>query len=201
MPELPEVETIRDRPRAAPGRSHVRAGRDLGLAAHAPPRSPRGRGGARGRDVAAVERRGKYLVVRFETGRVLLIHLRMTGGLLHAPRERRGRRPVCQGCRQIRQRIGRRLSRRPAVRHLASARARRARALPRRTARQGAARPLELHREVAHRPSRRRTAPLKARRPRPAASSPASGTSTRTRRSGGPGSIRSGPRTRCRPTS
>ena len=36
--------------------------------------------------MAAVERRGKYLVVRFETGRVLLIHLRMTGSLLHAPR-------------------------------------------------------------------------------------------------------------------
>jgi formamidopyrimidine-DNA glycosylase len=35
--------------------------------------------------VVAVERRGKYLVVRFETGRVLLIHLRMTGSLLSAP--------------------------------------------------------------------------------------------------------------------
>ncbi len=33
--------------------------------------------------MAAVERRGKYLVVRFESGRVLLIHLRMTGSLLH----------------------------------------------------------------------------------------------------------------------
>jgi formamidopyrimidine-DNA glycosylase len=30
-------------------------------------------------------RRGKYLVVRFESGRALLIHLRMTGSLLHAP--------------------------------------------------------------------------------------------------------------------
>jgi len=34
--------------------------------------------------VAAVERRGKYLVVRFESGRVLRIHLRMTGSLLSA---------------------------------------------------------------------------------------------------------------------
>jgi formamidopyrimidine-DNA glycosylase len=33
-----------------------------------------------------VERRGKYLVVRFESGRVLLIHLRMTGSLLHGSR-------------------------------------------------------------------------------------------------------------------
>ena len=39
-----------------------------------------------GERVAAVERRGKYLVVRFESGRVLLIHLRMTGSLLSAPK-------------------------------------------------------------------------------------------------------------------
>jgi formamidopyrimidine-DNA glycosylase len=38
-----------------------------------------------GERVEAVERRGKYLVVRFESGRVLLIHLRMTGNLLHVP--------------------------------------------------------------------------------------------------------------------
>ena len=38
----------------------------------------------RGERVAAVERRGKYLIVRFDSGRVLLIHLRMTGSLRHA---------------------------------------------------------------------------------------------------------------------
>jgi formamidopyrimidine-DNA glycosylase len=38
-----------------------------------------------GERVAALDRRGKYLVVRFESGRVLLIHLRMTGSLRHAP--------------------------------------------------------------------------------------------------------------------
>jgi formamidopyrimidine-DNA glycosylase len=37
-----------------------------------------------GERIAAVDRRGKYLVVRFESGRVLLVHLRMTGQLLHA---------------------------------------------------------------------------------------------------------------------
>src|SRR5262249_2276203 len=37
-----------------------------------------------GERVEALGRRGKYLVVRFESGRVLLIHLRMTGSLLHA---------------------------------------------------------------------------------------------------------------------
>src|SRR5436190_2371350 len=36
-----------------------------------------------GERVAAVERRGKYLIFRFESGRVLLIHLRMTGNLRH----------------------------------------------------------------------------------------------------------------------
>ena len=37
-----------------------------------------------GERVAAVERRGKYLIVRFESDRVLLIHLRMTGSLRHS---------------------------------------------------------------------------------------------------------------------
>jgi formamidopyrimidine-DNA glycosylase len=36
-----------------------------------------------GERVAAVERRGKYLIVRFESGLVLLVHLRMTGGFHH----------------------------------------------------------------------------------------------------------------------
>jgi formamidopyrimidine-DNA glycosylase len=36
-----------------------------------------------GERVASVERRGKYLIFRFESGRVLLIHLRMTGSLRH----------------------------------------------------------------------------------------------------------------------
>src|SRR5207302_84317 len=38
-----------------------------------------------GERVSALERRGKYLIVRFESGRVLLVHLRMTGSLRHAP--------------------------------------------------------------------------------------------------------------------
>ena len=38
-----------------------------------------------GERVEAVQRRGKYLIVRFESDRVLLIHLRMTGSLLYAP--------------------------------------------------------------------------------------------------------------------
>ena len=36
-----------------------------------------------GERVEAVDRRGKYLIVRFESGRALVIHLRMTGSLRH----------------------------------------------------------------------------------------------------------------------
>ena len=49
-----------------------------------------------GERVEAVDRRGKYLIVRFESGRALVIHLRMTGSLLHLlfrrhrPRDRTG---------------------------------------------------------------------------------------------------------------
>jgi formamidopyrimidine-DNA glycosylase len=37
-----------------------------------------------GERITVVDRRGKYLIVRFESGRALLIHLRMTGSLRHA---------------------------------------------------------------------------------------------------------------------
>lgn len=84
MPELPEVETIRlalephlvgrrferveiDDPRL------VRPFEPLAVAAE-----------LEGERVAALERRGKYLIVRFESGRALLIHLRMTGSLRYS---------------------------------------------------------------------------------------------------------------------
>ncbi len=85
MPELPEVESVRrqlepvlvgrrfDRVRIDDARL-VRPYDPAEVAAE-----------LAGEPVAAVDRRGKYLVVRFESGRVLLIHLRMTGSLLHAP--------------------------------------------------------------------------------------------------------------------
>ena len=40
-----------------------------------------------GERVEHVDRRGKYLIVRFASGRALLIHLRMTGSLLREPGE------------------------------------------------------------------------------------------------------------------
>jgi formamidopyrimidine-DNA glycosylase len=83
MPELPEVETVRAR------LEPVLVGRLLQDVEILDPRltrpfDPSGVASElQGERVAAVDRRGKYLVVRFESGRVLLIHLRMTGNLLH----------------------------------------------------------------------------------------------------------------------
>jgi formamidopyrimidine-DNA glycosylase len=85
MPELPEVETVRRS--LAPsleGRrfEHVEIA-DPRLTRPFDPKSVAA--SLEGERVQAVERRGKYLVVRFESGRVLLIHLRMTGSMRHAP--------------------------------------------------------------------------------------------------------------------
>src|SRR5213082_1933859 len=83
MPELPEVETVRAR--LAP----VLTGRRFERVEIHDPRLVRPYEPAEvaaeleGERVAAVERRGKYLIFRFESGRVLLIHLRMTGNLRH----------------------------------------------------------------------------------------------------------------------
>jgi len=83
VPELPEVETVRVQlePKLV--------GRGLERVEILDPRLTRPDDPAgvaaelEGERVAALERRGKYLIVRFESGRVLLIHLRMTGQLLH----------------------------------------------------------------------------------------------------------------------
>ena len=85
MPELPEVETVRLR--LAPvleGRTFedveildvrlTRPFEPLEVAAELV-----------GERVERLDRRGKYLIVRFESGRALLVHLRMTGTLLHGP--------------------------------------------------------------------------------------------------------------------
>ena len=83
MPELPEVETVRARlePALAGRRfEHVEI-RDSRLVRPFEPAEVAGR--LAGERVEAVERRGKYLIVRFESGLVLLIHLRMTGSLRH----------------------------------------------------------------------------------------------------------------------
>ena len=78
----------RDGSRAARARAR-RPARSSGSRSSTPPdaavRARRGGAELEGERVAAVDRRGKYLIVRFESGRALLVHLRMTGSFLHAP--------------------------------------------------------------------------------------------------------------------
>jgi formamidopyrimidine-DNA glycosylase len=82
MPELPEVESVRRR--LAP----VLEGRVFETVRIADPRLTRPLDPLEvaheldGERVALVDRRGKYLIVRFESGRALLVHLRMTGSFL-----------------------------------------------------------------------------------------------------------------------
>jgi formamidopyrimidine-DNA glycosylase len=85
VPELPEVETVRARlaPALVGRRFEQVEILDPRLVRPFEPESVAAE--LEGERVAAVERRGKYLVVRFESGRVLLVHLRMTGSFRHGP--------------------------------------------------------------------------------------------------------------------
>ena len=79
MPELPEVETVRRT------LEPVLAGRTLKRVAIEDGRLTRPydpvhiAAELQGERVASVDRRGKYLIIRFASGRALLVHLRMTG--------------------------------------------------------------------------------------------------------------------------
>jgi formamidopyrimidine-DNA glycosylase len=85
MPELPEVETIRAE--LAPRLT----GRLLARVEILDPRLTRPvdlfevAEELEGDRIVAVERRGKYLVLRLESGLALLVHLRMTGGFAFEP--------------------------------------------------------------------------------------------------------------------
>ncbi len=80
MPELPEVETVRSE------LEQLLRGRTLASVEILDERLTRPVSPAQlaarlvGERVAAVERRGKYLLLRFASRRALLVHLRMTGG-------------------------------------------------------------------------------------------------------------------------
>src|SRR3954471_1435349 len=93
MPELPEVESVRRR--IAP----VLEGRLFERVEISDPRLVRPYEPAEvaaeltGERVESVDRRGKYLIVRFESRRALLIHLRMTGSLGHHERGVDGEEP------------------------------------------------------------------------------------------------------------
>jgi formamidopyrimidine-DNA glycosylase len=84
MPELPEVETVRAQLEPVlTGRRFVEV--EIADARLVRPYEPAEVAAElEGERVAAVERRGKYVIVRFESDRVLLIHLRMTGSLRHS---------------------------------------------------------------------------------------------------------------------
>jgi formamidopyrimidine-DNA glycosylase len=93
MPELPEVETVRlSLEPALVGREIVelRVGAFKGVVGEDDPEVVAVR--LKGRRFAGLRRRGKYLIADLDDGTVLLIHLRMTGNLIHlaggAPPER-----------------------------------------------------------------------------------------------------------------
>lgn len=84
MPELPEVETVRSslEPKLVGRRFENVEILDSRLTRPVDPAEVAAE--LTGERVAAVDRRGKYLIVRFESGLVLLIHLRMTGTFTHS---------------------------------------------------------------------------------------------------------------------
>jgi len=84
VPELPEVETVRRRLEPSlTGRRFERV--DIRDARLTRPNDPAEVAAElEGERIERVDRRGKYLIFRFESGRVLLIHLRMTGNMLYA---------------------------------------------------------------------------------------------------------------------
>jgi formamidopyrimidine-DNA glycosylase len=93
VPELPEVETIRVRlAPALTGRRFERV-RILDPRLTRPEPTDAVAEALQGERVAGVSRRGKYLIVGFESGRHLLIHLRMTGNVLHPAPEGAERHP------------------------------------------------------------------------------------------------------------
>ena len=87
MPELPEVETIRRdlRPLLVGRRIErvrIHRGAERLAVTHAPRALERGLTGRRVEDIG---RHGKYLLLRLDDGLTWVIHLRMTGSLVHEP--------------------------------------------------------------------------------------------------------------------
>ena len=83
MPELPEVETIRARlaPRLEGRRLERVEIADPRLTRPEPPETVAS--ALEGERISRLARRGNYLVFEFESGRHLLVHLRMTGNMEH----------------------------------------------------------------------------------------------------------------------
>jgi formamidopyrimidine-DNA glycosylase len=85
VPELPEVETERGRLEARLAGRRIRSAwiDDERLTRPEDPELVAAR--LTGERVAALDRRGKYLLIRLESGAVLVVHLRMTGGFRYEP--------------------------------------------------------------------------------------------------------------------
>lgn len=86
MPELPEVETIRqDLQTFLPGRAiaHAEIAPDAPQLVKWPAQPQELCRGLMGQRVESVGRRGKYLILRLSSGLAWIVHLRMTGALLH----------------------------------------------------------------------------------------------------------------------
>src|SRR5919201_6533087 len=82
MPELPEVETIRRQLEPALTGARIASARVLDQRWTRPVPRAEVEEALAGSTIAAVERRGKYLLLRLDGGRTLAMHLRMTGNLL-----------------------------------------------------------------------------------------------------------------------
>jgi formamidopyrimidine-DNA glycosylase len=82
MPELPEVETIRRQLEPEITGKMIESARVLDDRWTRPADPAPVERALAGRRIEAVERRGKYLLLRLEGGRALAMHLRMTGNLV-----------------------------------------------------------------------------------------------------------------------
>jgi len=86
VPELPEVETIRQELEPALVGKTIRSAEIRDQRLTRPDTAELLSGALRGEVVAGLGRRGKYLLLGFESGRTLVIHLRMTGSFSYRRR-------------------------------------------------------------------------------------------------------------------
>src|SRR5881409_2020316 len=85
MPELPEVETIRRQLEPAVSGRRIESVEVFDERWTRPTPSRHVVEALEGRTIQRVERRGKYLILRLDGHRALVMHLRMTGSVLLQP--------------------------------------------------------------------------------------------------------------------
>ncbi len=82
MPELPEVETIKNDLRSLVLGRRIEGAKVLDPLLVRYPSVPELEAGLAGERIVAVDRRAKYLLLRLSSGRILVVHLILTGQLL-----------------------------------------------------------------------------------------------------------------------